>query len=53
MSSSDKTHVEPPLTDNWKSALAFSVLVSLAFPVAVASLKLALIHTTEAYPSME
>jgi hypothetical protein len=40
-------------TDNWKSALAFSVLVSLAFLAAAAFLKLALIHTIEAYPSME
>jgi hypothetical protein len=38
-------------TDNWKSALAFSVLVSLAFLAAAASLKLALIHTTETFSS--
>jgi len=38
-------------TDNWKSALAFSVLPSLAFLAAAASLKLALIHTTETFSS--
>jgi hypothetical protein len=38
-------------TDNWKSVLAFSVLPSLAFLAATASLKLALIHTTETFSS--
>lgn len=38
-------------TENWKSALAFSVLASLAFLAAAASLKLALIHTTETFSS--
>jgi len=36
-------------TANWKSALAFSVLVSLAFIAAAAALKLILIQTTETF----
>jgi hypothetical protein len=39
-------------TANWKSALAFSVLVSLAFIAAGAALKLILIHTTETFSSL-
>ncbi len=39
-------------TANWKSALAFSVLVSLAFIAAGAALKLFLIHTTETFSSL-
>jgi membrane protease YdiL (CAAX protease family) len=39
-------------TGNWKSALAFSVLVSLAFLAAAVALKLILIHTTETFSSL-
>jgi membrane protease YdiL (CAAX protease family) len=38
-------------TNNWKNALGFSVVASLAFLGAAASLKLALIHTTETFSS--
>jgi membrane protease YdiL (CAAX protease family) len=38
-------------TENWKSALAFSVLVSLAFIAAAAALKLVVMHTTETFSS--
>jgi CRP-like cAMP-binding protein len=37
---------------NWKSALFFSVLASLAFIAVGAALKLLLIHTTEAFSSL-
>ena len=39
-------------TANWKSALGFSVLVSLAFIAAGAVLKLILIHTTQTFASL-
>ena len=39
-------------TANWKSALGFSVAVSLAFIAVAAGIKLILIHTTETFSSL-
>jgi hypothetical protein len=39
-------------TANWERALAFLVLVSLAFLAGLAALNLILIHTTETFSSL-
>jgi membrane protease YdiL (CAAX protease family) len=39
-------------TSNWRSALSFSVLVSLAFLAVAAGLKLLLIHTTKTFADL-